>query len=266
MSRVGIGLRAPHYAAILERRPALAFLEVHTENFMGGGAPLAWLERFRAEYPLSFHGVGLSLGSVAPLDGAHLSRIAQLAARFEPMLVSEHLSWSSFGGRHLHDLLPMPFTREAADHLVERIGRVQEALGRRILVENVSSYVVPPGGVMAEWDFVADVVRRSGCGLLLDVNNAWVSSRNQGFDAGRYLAAMAGLPIGEIHVAGHDETPEGLLDTHASPVCDAVWELHAKALEISGDAPTLVEWDARIPPLGVLLAQAARASSVPEPA
>lgn len=266
MSRVGIGLRAPHYAAILERRPALAFLEVHTENFMGGGAPLAWLERFRGAYPLSFHGVGLSLGSVDALDGAHLARIAALVARFEPMLVSEHLSWSSFGGRHAHHLLPMPCTREAADHLVTRIDGVQEALGRRILVENVSSYVAPPGGAMAEWDLVADVVRRSGCGLLLDVNNVWVSARNQGFDAHRYIDAMAGLPIGEIHVAGHDETPEGLIDTHASPVCEAVWELHAQALEISGGAPTLVEWDARIPPLGVLLAEAARARSLLEPA
>jgi uncharacterized protein (UPF0276 family) len=266
VSRVGIGLRAPHYAAILERRPALAFLEVHTENFMGGGAPLAWLERFRGAYALSFHGVGLSLGSVDPLDAAHLAGIAALVARFEPMLVSEHLSWSSFGGRHAHDLLPMPCTREAADHLVARIGAVQDALGRRILVENVSSYLAPPEGAMAEWQFVADVVRRSGCGLLLDVNNAWVSARNQGFDAHRYVAAMAGLPIGEIHVAGHDETPEGLLDTHASPVCEAVWELHAKALEISAGAPTLVEWDARIPALDVLLAEAARAQSLLEPA
>lgn len=266
MSRVGIGLRAPHYAAILERRPALAFLEVHTENFMGGGAPLAWLERFRDAYALSFHGVGLSLGSVDALDVAHLARIAALVARFQPMLVSEHLSWSSFGGRHAHDLLPMPCTREAADHLVSRIGQVQEALGRRILVENVSSYVTPPAEAMAEWDFVADVVRRSGCGLLLDVNNVCVSARNRGFDAHRYLAAMAGLPIAEIHVAGHDATPEGLLDTHASPVCEAVWELHAKALEISGGAPTLVEWDARIPPLDALLAEAQRAQSLPQPA
>jgi len=261
LSRVGIGLRAPHYEAILERLPALAFLEVHSENFMGGGAPRAWLERFRARYALSFHGVGLSLGSADPLDGAHLARLAALVRDFEPMLVSEHLSWSSIGGRHAHDLLPLPFTREAADHLVARIDAVQEVLGRRILVENVSTYVAPPESAMPEWEFVAEVVRRSGCALLLDVNNVFVNARNHGFDARGYLAAVASLPVGEMHLAGHDETPEGLIDTHASPVCEAVWALHAEAVERIGAVPTLVEWDARLPALDVLLAHAARAQA-----
>ena len=266
MSRVGIGLRAPHYEAILARRPALGFVEVHTENFFGGGAPLAWLQRFACAYPLSFHGVGLSLGSVDPLDRDHLARIAALVRRFDPVLVSEHLSWSSFGGRHAHDLLPMPLTRAAADHLVARIGAVQDALGRRILVENVSSYLAPAEGAMAEWQFVADVVSRAGCALLLDVNNAWVSAANAGFDARRYVDALAGLPIDEIHVAGHEATPEGLVDTHAAPVCEAVWELYAAAIARAPEAATLVEWDARIPPLDVLLAEAGRAATVREAA
>jgi uncharacterized protein len=262
LSRVGIGLRAPHYAAILERAPAVAFLEVHSENFMGGGAPRAWLERFRASYPLSFHGVGLSLGSADPLDPAHLARLAALVRDFDPVRVSEHLSWSSIGGRHAHDLLPMPFTREAADHLVARIGAVQEALGRRILVENVSSYLAPPESAMPEWEFVAQVVRRSGCALLLDVNNVFVNARNHGFDARAYLAAMAGLPIGEMHLAGHDETAEGLVDTHACAVCEAVWTLFGEAVGQLGAAPTLVEWDAKLPALEVLLDQAARAEAI----
>ena len=261
MSRVGIGLHATHYEAILERRPALAFLEVHTENFMGGGAAPAWLERFRSRYPLSFHGVGLSLGSADPLDAAHVARVAALVRRFEPMLVSEHLSWSSAGGRHAHDLLPLPFTREAADHLVARIDAVQSALGRRILVENVSSYVAPPESVMPEWEFVAGVVTRSGCALLLDVNNVFVNAHNHGFDPRRYLDAVASLPIGEMHLAGHDVTPERLVDTHASPVCEAVWALHAEAVERIGAVPTLIEWDAKLPALEVLLAQAARAEA-----
>lgn len=260
--RVGIGLRAPHYEAILARRPALAFLEVHSENFMGGGTPAATLERFRDDYPLSFHGVGLSLGSADALDRAHLARLAALVRRFEPMLVSEHLSWSAYAGRHAHDLLPLPFTREAADLLVARIGVVQDALERRILVENVSSYVALPGSAMPEWEFVADVVRRSGCALLLDVNNVFVSARNQGFEPLRYLDALRGLPVGEIHLAGHESTPEGLLDTHAAPVSDEVWALYAAALQRVGEAPTLIEWDARIPPLEVLLAQAERAARV----
>ena len=263
MSRVGIGLRPPHYEAILERRPALGFLEVHSENFMGGGgAAIAWLERFRAAYALSFHGVGLSLGSVDPLDRAHLARLAALVERFEPLLVSEHLSWSSFGGRHTHDLLPLPYTREAADHLVARIGCVQEALGRRILVENVSAYAVPAAPGMAEWEFVADVVRRSGCALLLDLNNVFVNARNQGFDARRYVAAVSTLPVGEIHLAGHDETPEGLVDTHGRAVCEEVWTLYADTLARTGPVPTLVEWDTRLPALEVLLAQAARAAAI----
>jgi uncharacterized protein (UPF0276 family) len=190
-ARAGIGLRTPHYAELLERNPPLAFLEVHSENyFCDGGAPLAWLERFRARYPLSFHGVGLSLGSADPLDEPHLARLGSLVRRFEPALVSEHLCWSSYAGRHANDLLPLPFTRESLDHVVRRVDAVQERLGRRILVENVSSYLQFPASTMAEWEFVAEVARRSGCGLLLDVNNIWVNAVNHGFEPHRYLEAI----------------------------------------------------------------------------
>jgi len=253
----GIGLRAPHYAELLERRPALAFLEVHSENFFAaGGAPLDWLERFRAYYPLSLHGVGLSLGSADPLDERHLAKLAALAARFEPALVSEHLCWSSVGARHANDLLPLPYTEEALDHVVERIERVQERLARRILVENVSSYVQLGHATIPEWDFVCEAARRSGCGVLLDVNNVWVNSVNHGFDARRYLAAIDPSLVGEIHLAGFERAGDLLIDTHGARVAADVWALYAAALAHIGPRPTLIEWDTQIPALDVLLDEA----------
>lgn len=259
---VGIGLRAPHYAQILEARPALGFLEVHSENFFcDGGAPLAWLERFAAAYPLSLHGVGLSLGSADPLDPRHLARLESLTRRFEPALVSEHLSWGAAGGRHANDLLPLPYTEEALVLVVSRIEAVQERLGRRILVENVSSYVEAAGGAMPEWEFLAEAARRSGCGVLLDVNNVWVSSRNHGFDPLRYVDSIDPAAVGEIHLAGHEREGALLVDTHSRRVCDEVWELYSHALARVGNRPTLIEWDAEIPPLEVLLDEAARAAA-----
>jgi uncharacterized protein (UPF0276 family) len=262
-ARVGIGLRAAHYSDIDERRPDLAFLEVHSENYFGaGGAALAWLERLRATYPISLHGVGLSLGSADTLDARHLSRLAALVARFEPILVSEHLSWSSAGGHHANDLLPLPFSEEALAHVSARIAEVQDRLGRRLAVENVSSYASLPGSTMPECEFVAEVVRRSGCELLLDVNNVWVNAANHGFDPRGYLEALAGLPVAEIHLAGFERAPGLLVDTHAAPVAEEVWALYASALERFGPRPTLIEWDADIPPLDTLLAQAERARSM----
>jgi uncharacterized protein len=260
VSGAGIGLRAPHYAEILERRPALAFVEVHSENFFAaGGEPLAWLERFRREYPVSLHGVGLSLGSADPLDERHLAKLAALAARVEPLFVSEHLSWSSFGGRHANDLLPLPFTREAIAHLAERIVRVQERLGRRILVENVSSYLQHGGDAMPEWEFVAEVARASGCGLLLDVNNIWVNAANHRFDARRYLDAIPAACVEEIHLAGFERDGERLIDTHGARVAAEVWSLYADAIARFGPRPTLIEWDTDLPALDVLLDEARRA-------
>ena len=259
----GIGLRAPHYAEILRRRPALDFLEVHSENFFApGGAALAWLERFRSAYPLSLHGVGLSLGSSDPLDARHLDRLAALAARVEPQLVSEHLCWSSHGGRHANDLLPLPYTAEALDHVCSRIAAVQDRLRRRILVENVSTYVAFDESAMPEWEFVAEVARRSGCALLLDVNNIHVNAANHGFDAHRYLAAIDPATVGEIHLAGHERCGALLVDTHGAPVADAVWRLYEEALARFGPRPTLVEWDTDIPALDVLLAEAGKARAI----
>ncbi len=260
---VGIGLRAPHYAQILERRPALAFVEVHSENFFAeGGAALDWLERFRALYPLSLHGVGLSLGTTDPLDERHLAKLARLVERFEPALVSEHLCWSSVGGRHANDLLPLPYTREALDHIVGRIDAVQERLARPILVENVSSYLTFSESTLPEWEFVAEVARRSGCGVLLDVNNIWVSACNHGFDALRYLEAIDGRGVGEIHLAGYERVGERLVDTHGARVSDEVWRVYAAAIERFGARPTLVEWDTDIPALDVLLEEARKARSI----
>jgi hypothetical protein len=259
----GIGLRAPHYAEILRRRPAIDFLEVHSENFFApGGAAIAWLERFREAYPLSLHGVGLSLGSTDALDARHLEKLAALAARVDPVLVSEHLSWSSHGARHANDLLPLPHTAEAVAHVCARIGAVQERLRRRILVENVSAYVAFDESAMPEWEFVAEVARRSGCLVLLDVNNIHVNAVNHGFDAHRYLEAIDPATVGEIHLAGHAEAGGLLVDTHGAPVADAVWRLYEAALARFGPRPTLVEWDTDIPALDVLLAEAAKARAI----
>jgi uncharacterized protein (UPF0276 family) len=206
--------------------------------------------------------VGLSLGSSDPPDDEHLGRLAALVRRFDPLLVSEHLCWSSAGGRHANDLLPLPYTREALDHVVARIGRVQDALGREILVENVSSYLAFPGADMPEWEFVAEAARRSGSRVLLDVNNVYVNAANHGFDARRYLDAIPANLVGEIHLAGH-EAREGLLvDTHGARVCDAVWSLYGRAVARFGARPTLVEWDTDIPELDVLLDEAATADAI----
>ena len=259
----GIGLRAPHYAEILRRRPALEFLEVHSENFFAaGGSSLAWLQRFRAAYPLSFHGVGLSLGSAGPLDREHLARLAALVRRFEPLLVSEHLSWSSAGGRHANDLLPLPYTREALDNVVSNIGAAQEALGREILVENVSSYLAFAGADMTEWEFVAEAARRSGCRVLLDVNNIHVNAFNHGFEAHRYLEAIPRGAVAEIHVAGHEARDGLLVDTHGARACEEVWDLYARAVGRFGAQPTLIEWDTDIPALDVLLDEASTAAEI----
>ncbi|HUP28726.1 MAG TPA: DUF692 domain-containing protein [Usitatibacter sp.] len=260
---VGIGLRAPHYAPLAHSRPPLGFLEVHSENYFAAGGPaLAWLERFRRDYELSLHGVGLSLGSSDPLDERHLAKLAALVERTQPMLVSEHLCWSSIGGRHANDLLPLPFTEEAIGHVVARVQRVQERLARAILVENVSSYHAFAESTLPEERFVAEVVRRAGCRLLLDVNNVYVNARNHGFDPSAYLEALDPASVGEIHLGGHTQCDGMLVDTHGAPVCEAVWSLYEEALRRFGRQPTLVEWDTDIPALDVLLGEAERARAM----
>lgn len=259
----GIGLRAPHYASVLESRPELGFLEVHSENFFAAGGPtLAWLERFRAAYALSFHGVGLSLGSADPLDERHLAKLEALVRRFEPALVSEHLCWGAAGGRHANDLLPLPYSEEALAVVVAHIEAVQERLGRTILVENVSSYLRMPGASMPEWEFLAEASKRSGCGVLLDVNNIWVSAMNHGFDPIDFVEGIEPSRVGEVHLAGH-ESEEGLLiDTHSRRVSADVWDLYARTVARLGPRPTLIEWDADIPPLEVLLEESRKASAL----
>lgn len=269
-ARAGIGLRAGHYRDFLERRPAMAWLEVHPENFFApGGRALAVLEQVRADYPLSLHGVGLSPGSSDPLDRTHLDKLGQLIARFEPGLVSEHLSWGSAGGVHVNDLLPLPYTGEALAHMIDRIGQIQDHLGRAILIENVSSYLEFTDSRIPEWEFLAELASRSGCGILLDVNNVYVNACNHGFDAVAYLNHMPAEAIGEIHLAGHsvDSTDGGelLIDTHNRPVCDAVWTLYRQLIERIGPRPTLIEWDQDLPALPVLLAEAAQADAMLEP-
>ncbi len=261
----GIGLRHPHLEDLVERPPAgLAWVVVPTENYMAAGGPrLRQLELIRERYALSFHGVGLSLGSADPPDPAHLARIKALADRFEPALMSEHVAWSVEGGHYLNDLFPIPYTEEALELVSRNIRIAQDALGRRLLVENPSSYLRFVDSTMPECLFVAELVRRSGCGLLLDVNNVHVSARNHGFDVGDYLATMPGDAVGEYHLAGHAEVEvDGvplLIDDHASRVVPAVWDLFERALAAFGPRPTLVEWDNAIPPLAVLLEERAAA-------
>ncbi len=264
-ARAGIGLRHPHYREMLARRPRLAFLELHSENYFGaGGPPHHYLEQLRADYPLSLHGVGLSLGSADPLDRVHLAKLKTLVERYRPELVSEHLCWTSVGGMHTHDLLPLPYTEEAVRHVAGRIRQVQDTLGREILVENVSSYVQYAASTLSEWAFVAAVVGEAGCGLLLDVNNFYVNAVNHGFDPYEYLAAMPAERVREIHLAGFDRAEACLVDTHGNPVADPVWVLYRDAIARLGPRPTLIEWDTDIPPLDTLLAEAAKADRILE--
>jgi len=265
--RAGIGLRAEHYAEFVERRPAVGFIEAHSENYFGrGGKPLHYLQRARCDFPLSLHGVGLSIGSVDPLNPRYLARLRELVELLEPALVSDHLCWTSVGGRHANDLLPLPFTDEALDHVVDRVEQVQDRLGRRILLENVSSYVEYADAAMPEPQFLAEVARRSGCGVLLDVNNVYVGSRNHGFDPWAWLRAIPRGIVHEIHLAGHVcnrfDGGELLIDTHSRPVADAVWALYRAALKRFGPLPTLIEWDADLPPLQTLLIEAYTADSM----
>ena len=261
----GIGLRAPHVAQVRAERPAIGWLEVHSENyFVDGGPALAALDAIRADYAISLHGIGLSLGSADPLDAEHLARLRRLADRVEPAAVSEHLCWGHVDGRHLNDLLPLPFTEEALALVCERVEQVQTALSRPILVENVSAYLRFADDAMAEWEFVAAVAQRTGCKLLFDVNNVYVNAVNHGFDPLDYLAAIPGDAVAEIHLAGFDASGPCLIDTHGAPVAPPVWALYRATIERFGPKPTLIEWDTDIPVLDVLLGEAAKARQILE--
>ena len=261
----GIGLRAAHHARVSAERPQIAWLEVHTENFLGGGATPALLESLREHFAISLHGVGLSLGSAEGLDREHLARIAALVRRIEPAAISDHVSWSVTGGVYFNDLLPIPYDEESLAIIARNVMQFQDAVGRTVMVENPSTYLRHVQSNQAEPQFLAELTQRSGCGLLLDVNNVFVSTENHGDDARAYLAAIAGLPIGEIHLSGHHLRQIGnrsvRIDDHGSPVSDPVWALYEHALGLLGPRPTLIEWDSAIPPLETLLAEAGKAQS-----
>ncbi|MGB9992621.1 MNIO family bufferin maturase [Massilia sp. SM-13] len=260
---VGVGLRAPHFQDFLDRRPAVDWIEVHTENlFNGQGRDAQVLEQLRSDYPVSLHGVGLGLGSAHGFSTRHLQRVRELVERYQPFLVSEHLCWGAVEGRHLNDLLPMPLTREAVELFCDRVDQVQGVLGRRILIENVSTYLRFRGDAMSEAEFLAELARRTGCAILLDVNNLYVNQCNHGENAHMALHALSGAAIGEIHLAGHLVAPDAVIDHHGAPVDDKVWDLYASAVRSFGAVPTLIEWDTDIPPLDVLLAEAEHARRI----
>lgn len=267
-ARAGVGLKPEHYDAILERRPDIGWFEVHAENYMGaGGPPHHYLSAIRARYPLSVHGVGLSIGGDGPLDRDHLAALKRVCDRYEPGLVSEHLAWSTHEGVYLNDLLPVPYNNETLERVCDHIDRVQETLGRRMLLENPSTYVAFENSDMGEIAFLAAIVGRTGCGLLLDVNNVFVSATNNGFDAQGYIDAFPIEHVGEIHLGGHaaDADDDGeplLIDTHDSAVADPVWALYARAVARGGALPTLIERDGGVPAWDALHAEAHRAEEI----
>ncbi len=262
----GLGLRPPHYQDALAGSAGVDWWEVISENFMvAGGNPRRVLRAMRERAPIVLHGVSLSIGTVDPLDEAYLDRLAALVAEIEPAIVSDHLCWSGIGGHAAHDLWPLPCTDEALSHVVERVGRVQDRLGRRILLENPSSYVTFAASDIGEAEFLAEVACRADCGILLDVNNVYVSSQNHGWDATAYLAAIPIDRVGQIHLAGHTDHGSHLLDTHDEPVCGAVWDLYAAAVSRFGAVSTMIERDDHLPPLDELIVELDHARSIAVP-
>ena len=263
ISGFGLGLRPRHYEAILRSSPRVDWFEALSENYMiPGGRPLHYLMRIRERFPVVLHGVSLSIGSTDPLDRAYLKQLKALAARVEPEWISDHLCWTGVAGRNLHDLMPLPYTQEALRHVARRVRAVQDFLGRRILLENVSSYVAYRESAMTEWDFLAALAREADCDILLDVNNIYVSAFNHGFDALEFLDRMPAARVRQIHLAGHDNCGDLIIDTHDAPVIGPVWELYAEALRRFGPVPTMIERDDRIPPLGALVRELDRARAV----
>lgn len=264
---IGLGLRAPHYSHIAQSKPKLGWFEAISENYMGlsqsgSGLPLKTLESIRQDYNVVLHGVSLSIGSTDELNIFYLKRLKSLIEKIQPQWVSDHLCWTGVGEENLHDLLPLPYTKEALKHLVERIQKTQDFLGRRILLENVSSYISFKHSEMTEWDFLAEIAKQADCGILLDVNNVYVSSVNHKFDPVTYLKALPPERIGQIHLAGHSRQGEILVDTHDAPVCDEVWNLFRQAVQLFGSVSTMVEWDDKIPNFSRLKLEADKAEQI----
>ncbi|MEI7457098.1 MAG: DUF692 domain-containing protein [Nitrosomonadales bacterium] len=257
----GIGLRAPHYKEVLQTLPPLGWVEVHNENFFGGGAALHTLLRVREHYPVSMHGVGMGLASTTPLDEPHLAALKRLCEVVQPAAVSEHLCWNSVNNDVINDLLPFPYTHEALAHVARRIEQVQEKLGRPLLIENLSSYLSFSHSEMTEGEFLAELVRHTGCGILFDVENLYVNTRNLGVDAKAFIDAIPPDSVKEYHLAGYSMQNGCLVDTHNCAVYPEVWELYEYVLQQIGPRPTLIEWDSDIPALPVLLNEAAKAQS-----
>ena len=261
----GIGLRAPHYCEVLEKLPKLGWVEVHNENFFGGGVALQTLLKVRDHYPISLHGVGMGLASTAPLDQAHLSALCRLCDVVQPAAVSEHLCWNSVpdmtinGSMAINDLLPFPYTQEALFHVARRVDQVQEKLGCRLLVENLSSYLSFTHSEMSEGEFLSELSQRTGCAILFDVNNLYVNARNLGVDAKAFIQTLPAKAVAEYHLAGHSIRDGCLVDTHSTQVCAEVWELYEFALQHIGPRPTLIEWDSDIPALAILKGEAEKA-------
>lgn len=259
----GVGLRRDHFERILSGPTRIDWFEAISENFMvPGGRALDVLTRVRERYPIVLHGVSLSIGSTDPLNERYLDQLKALALRFQPAWVSDHLCWTGLGGHNAHDLLPLPYTEEALRHIVERVGRVQDRLGRAIALENVSSYIAYRNSQMPEWEFLSEIARRAGCGILLDVNNIYVSGRNHGFEPRDYLAGVPIEAVWQFHLAGHSDKGSFLLDTHDHPVIDPVWDLYRAAVERFGQVSTLIEWDDHIPPFERLEAESERARAI----
>ena len=263
----GLGFKPEHFPAIRETRPELGFFEIHAENYMGaGGPPHRQLTALRRDYAISLHGVGLSIGGPGRLDRDHLARLRVLVDRYQPESFSEHLAWSSHGAEYLNDLLPLPYTTETLTIICDHIDEVQETLGRQMLLENPATYVLFEQSTLPETDFLSEIARRTGCGLLLDINNVFVSCTNHHADPRAYLAAFPLARVGEIHLGGHasEDLPSGplLIDDHGSPVADPVWRLYAETVARTGPLPTLIEWDNDVPPFAELLAEAQRAGAI----
>lgn len=260
----GLGLRPEHYQDFIDSVQRVDWLEVLTDNYLvPGGKPLFFLDKIRLDYPVAMHGVAMNLGSPDPLDFNYLKQVRDLADRIKPFIVSDHLCWTGVNGSRLYDLLPLPYTQEAAHHVADRIKNVQDFLGRRLTLENLSAYI-EARSLMKEWEFLSEIVRLADCDLLVDINNIYVTSRNQGFDPMHYLRGLDPARVSQFHLAGHSDFGDHCIDTHDAPVCEAVWQLYAEALCLFGQVPTLLERDDRIPSISTLILELDRAREISE--